>query len=112
MDTYDIFVSYRTTHGAWVETLATNLKEQGLRVFFDKWELIPGASWTQTRHEISVDAKKLERSLARLELAYVLGRENGKYVYRVPLFRDMVLRDDPEVQLRMEIRSLPIGRIS
>jgi hypothetical protein len=45
MDAYDIFISYRTTHGAWVETLARNLRDHGYRVFLDRWELIPGQHW-------------------------------------------------------------------
>ena len=40
--TYDIFISYRTTHADWVETLAHNLKAQGFSIFLDSWELIPG----------------------------------------------------------------------
>lgn len=39
---YDIFMSYRTTHADWVETLAHNLRDQGYRIFLDRWELIPG----------------------------------------------------------------------
>lgn len=39
---YDIFISYRTTHVNWVETLADNLKAQNYQVFLDRWELIPG----------------------------------------------------------------------
>jgi uncharacterized protein (DUF302 family) len=30
---YDIFISYRTTHADWVETLAHNLKAQGYAIF-------------------------------------------------------------------------------
>jgi hypothetical protein len=40
--TYDIFISYRTTHADWVETLARNLKAQDYTIFLDRWELIPG----------------------------------------------------------------------
>ena len=34
--TYDIFISYRTTHADWVETLARNLKAQGYSIFLDR----------------------------------------------------------------------------
>ena len=34
--TYDIFMSYRTTHADWVETLAHNLKAQGYSIFLDR----------------------------------------------------------------------------
>src|SRR5262245_36324973 len=41
--TYDIFMSYRTTHADWVETLAHNLKAQSYSsIFLDRWQLIPG----------------------------------------------------------------------
>ena len=42
MSMYDIFISYRTTHSAWVVTLAKNLKAQGYTVFLDEWALVPG----------------------------------------------------------------------
>lgn len=40
--TYDCFVSYRSARFDWVEALARNLVSQGLRVFLDRWGLIPG----------------------------------------------------------------------
>jgi hypothetical protein len=45
MQAYDIFISYRTNYGSWVETLAQNLNAQGYSVFFDKWELVAGQSF-------------------------------------------------------------------
>ena len=47
---YDIFISYRTTHSNWVETLAHNLKAQGYRIFLDRWELIPGEDFPAKIH--------------------------------------------------------------
>jgi len=49
--TYDIFISYRTTHSDWVETLAHNLKDQEYSLFFDKWELPPGQSFIANIHD-------------------------------------------------------------
>ncbi len=49
--TYDIFISYRTTHGDWVKTLAHNLKNQGYRLFLDQWELIAGQSFPAQIHK-------------------------------------------------------------
>jgi len=43
---YDIFISYRTTHSDWVETLALNLKDLGYSLFLDQWELLPGQDFT------------------------------------------------------------------
>lgn len=39
---YDCFLSYRSARFDWVETLARNLVSQGLKVFLDRWGLIPG----------------------------------------------------------------------
>ena len=48
---YDIFISYRTTHADWVETLAHNLKAQGYAIFLDRWELIPGQLFPAQIHQ-------------------------------------------------------------
>jgi len=48
---YDIFISYRTTHAGWVETLAHNLKAQGYAIFLDRWELIPGQPFPGQIHQ-------------------------------------------------------------
>jgi hypothetical protein len=59
---------------------------------------------TLERHGLQPDANKLDRSLDRLELGFVLAREpGGRYYYRVPLFRKMVLRDDPQARLKIEL---------
>ena len=50
------------------------------------------------------DGHKMDHSLARFELGFVLGRdEEGKYFYRLPLFREMILREYPAVRLRVEM---------
>ncbi|MCP4216099.1 MAG: hypothetical protein GY765_15720 [bacterium] len=36
----------------------------------------------------SIDRQQLDRSLRRLELAFVLKREQGTYSFQVPLFKD------------------------
>lgn len=46
-----IFISYRTTHVEWVETLAHNLKNQGYSIFLDCWALIPGQDFPLKIHE-------------------------------------------------------------
>ena len=48
---YDVFISYRTIHRQWVETLATNLERNGYRVFLDAWRLIPGQSFVKGIHD-------------------------------------------------------------
>jgi AAA domain len=58
------------------------------------------------QHGVTPDGRAIERSLARLELGFVLGRnDQGRYVYRVPLFRPLILRDAPSAKLQVEIDS-------
>jgi hypothetical protein len=69
---------------------------------FDFAELV---AWL-LQHGITPDGRAIEHSLARLELGFVLGRnEQGRYVYRVPLFRQMILRDVPSAKLQVEVDS-------
>jgi hypothetical protein len=50
------------------------------------------------------DGHKMDHSLARLELGFVLGRDDGgNYFYRVPLFREMIMKEDPAVRLKVEL---------
>jgi formylglycine-generating enzyme required for sulfatase activity len=44
-NTFDVFLSYHWRDHAHVEALACRLREQSLRVFFDRWYLTPGQSW-------------------------------------------------------------------
>jgi hypothetical protein len=48
---------------------------------------------------LAFDAAELERTLSRLELAFILTRENNRWRYRVPLFVEYMRADDPEVKL-------------
>lgn len=41
---YDVFISHSSHDKRWVETLAHNLQDAQLRVFFDKWSNTPGKS--------------------------------------------------------------------
>lgn len=54
---------------------------------------------------VKVNIGELDRTLARLELAYILGKNQstGRYSYRVPLFIEMMLRDDPLIRLEVEL---------
>ncbi|MEN8259868.1 MAG: toll/interleukin-1 receptor domain-containing protein [Pseudomonadota bacterium] len=57
MENYDIFISYRTTHSDWVETLAHNLKSHGYSVFLDRWVLIPGQDFPRNIHQALNNAR-------------------------------------------------------
>lgn len=39
---YDVFLSHADEDGDWCEHLAQRLRDEGVRVWFDKWELQPG----------------------------------------------------------------------
>jgi hypothetical protein len=41
-------------------------------------------------------------SLQRLDLAFILGEDQGIYAWRVPLFRDRRRFDEPEAQIADE----------
>ena len=48
---------------------------------------------------LTFDTAELERTLSRLELAFIFTRENNRWRYRVPLFVDYIRADDPDVKL-------------
>jgi len=52
---------------------------------------------------LAVDPERLERSLRRLRLAFVLGLQDGRYCYRVPLQQRLIRQDDPGIRLGQEI---------
>ena len=39
---YDVFLSYASEDSEWCENLAVRLRDEGVRVWFDKWQLQPG----------------------------------------------------------------------
>jgi hypothetical protein len=45
--TYDVFLSYNWREHAAVEAIARALRDRGLRVFLDRWYLVPGRPWPQ-----------------------------------------------------------------
>ncbi len=48
---------------------------------------------------LSFDAAELERTLSRLELAFILTRVSNRWQYCVPLFADYLRADEPELKL-------------
>jgi WD40 repeat protein len=64
---FDVFISYNSSDHAPVERIARGLKERGLTVFLDRWELIPGRSWPQA----------LEEQLARCRCALIVLGPSG-----------------------------------
>jgi formylglycine-generating enzyme required for sulfatase activity/energy-coupling factor transporter ATP-binding protein EcfA2 len=64
---FDVFVSYNTLDHAAVEQIGRALKDRGLSVFLDRWELVPGRSWPEA----------LEGHLARCRSAAVVLGPSG-----------------------------------
>jgi len=61
---------------------------------------------TLARHGSEIAADRVERSLKRLELAWVVGSDGDAFRYRVPLFVDRVRGQDPASLLRTELKKL------
>lgn len=55
--TYDVFLSHNSKNKQFVLTLAKTLKLQGLAVWLDEWELIPGRPWQHSLEEIIKQTK-------------------------------------------------------
>ncbi|MEM1151039.1 MAG: toll/interleukin-1 receptor domain-containing protein [Pseudomonadota bacterium] len=68
---YDVFVSYSSIQRDWAEVLAHNLKGAGKTVFFDQWELTPGADWV-----LSLDSA-LDESRSAVLVASPEAQESG-----------------------------------
>ena len=49
---YDVFCSYSWRDRAAVEAVAQALQRRGLKVFLDRWYLVPGRPWPQALEEI------------------------------------------------------------
>lgn len=48
---------------------------------------------------LAFDPAELERTLSRLELAFIITRTNNHWHYRIPLFVEYMRADDPDVKL-------------
>jgi hypothetical protein len=70
---FDVFLSYHWRDHAPVESLAQRLRGAGLRVFLDRWYLVPGTNWLSA----------LEKTLARCtSVAVCIGAEMGPWQQR------------------------------
>ncbi len=58
MPTYDVFLSHAGDDKPAVEALARRLRdEEGLRVFFDRWQLVPGTPWQEALEQALADSR-------------------------------------------------------
>jgi hypothetical protein len=53
---------------------------------------------------IAVTTEEVRRSLRRLDLAFIIGEEGGRYRYRVPLFQRMIHQMEADLLLERELR--------
>jgi len=60
-------------------------------------------------HGADFTPEEIRQSLARLELAFVLKREKGRYSFCVPLFVDIIREQGPEVLFRQELKAGTMG---
>ena len=58
---------------------------------------------------LNVDTQELDRTLSRLELAFIIGRDSGRWFYRVPLFVDYIREDAPAEKLAAELQRLLVS---
>ena len=49
---FDVFISYNSRDKPKVRKIAAELRNLGLRVWFDEWELRPGQPWQQALEEV------------------------------------------------------------
>ncbi len=62
---YDAFLSHAREDGDWCERLATRLRDEGVRVWFDRWELRPGDNLLERINEGLKQARKLVAVFSR-----------------------------------------------
>ncbi|CAA6815066.1 MAG: Unknown protein [uncultured Sulfurovum sp.] len=55
---------------------------------------------------LSIDTQKIDESLERLVLGYVVGKHKGNYTYRIPLLRERLLEEDLAFLIEGEILGL------
>ena len=65
----DVFISYGHADADWVRTLAENLYQSGLEVFFDEWDVGPGDVVVHRLDAGIRQPQRHPRRLARLTVA-------------------------------------------
>jgi len=100
---FDVFVSYSSRDKAIARQIAQRLKDEGLRVWFDEWEILPG-------DPIGI---KIERALGKARTLVVLlsssalGSEWVTLERHTMLFRDPTNADRRFIPVRLDNEELP-----
>ena len=99
--TYDAFLSYNTKDRATVEAIALYLKDKaGLKVFSDRWEMIPGSRVQET----------LEKALAESAACVVFIGPSGLGIYQNEETRIALEKSISKNDLRVIPALLPGGK--
>lgn len=53
--------------------------------------------------EYEITPERVKESLTRLELAFIVGRSQNRFRWQVPLWREQVLTEEPELMLGREL---------
>ena len=92
---YDVFLSHSAKDKAVVRDVAERLRKDGLRVWFDEWEIRPGDSIERTQSKTAKIEEGLERSrvLVLCMSAQAFGSdwaqlESGTFRFRDPLNKE------------------------
>ena len=71
-DRYDVFLSHNTEDKPAVEELARRLVKEGIKPWFDKWDLVPGETWQE----------RIEKALELCDSCAVFIGEHGLSVWQ------------------------------
>ncbi len=77
MSDFDIFLSHNSRDTSGVRALAEALRDRGLKVWIDEWELVPGQPWQEA----------LERIIVTIPCTAVLVGKDGLGPWEVPELR-------------------------
>ena len=94
--TYDVFLSHSKKDKAVVRAMAERLRRNGLRVWFDEWELRPGDSISE-----KIDAG-LEHSRVLCMSAYAFGSDWAQLEAGTFRFRDPLNQERRFIPLRLD----------
>jgi hypothetical protein len=80
VNNFDVFISHNSRDNAAVRQLATLLKEKGIKVWLDEWEILPGRRWQEA----------LEEAISSIPSAAVLVGREGLGPWEVPEMRALL----------------------
>ena len=120
---YDVFLSHSAKDKPVVRDVAERLRKDGLRVWFDEWEIRPGDSIERTQSKTAKIEEGLERSrvLVLCMSANAFGSdwaqlESGTFRFRDPLNKERrflpLHMDDAPIKSSLEHFQKPVAAIA